>query len=95
MNVFLLLAHCISRLSAVSDNLILSIFTGYMLEPDQEQRPDIFQVSYFAFKLAKKDCPVSNINVSSLFFFTVLPGVFIGSIDKSQPTQLRKKFSIS
>lgn len=67
-----------------------------MLEPDQEQRPDIFQVSYFAFKLAKKDCPVSNINVSSLlFFFTVLSGVFIGSIDKSQPTQLRKKFSIS
>ncbi|XP_008938164.1 PREDICTED: BMP-2-inducible protein kinase-like, partial [Merops nubicus] len=34
----------------------------YMLEPDQEQRPDIFQVSYFAFKLAKKDCPVSNIH---------------------------------
>lgn len=36
-----------------------------MLEPDQEQRPDIFQVSYFAFKIAKKDCPVSNINVST------------------------------
>ncbi|KAM4781693.1 BMP-2-inducible protein kinase isoform 2-T2 [Cyanocitta cristata] len=36
----------------------------YMLEPDQEQRPDIFQVSYFAFKIAKKDCPVSNINNS-------------------------------
>lgn len=42
-----------------------------MLEPDQEQRPDIFQVSYIAFKLAKKDCPVSNMNVSSLegFFY--------------------------
>ncbi|XP_007496025.2 BMP-2-inducible protein kinase isoform X3 [Monodelphis domestica] len=38
----------------------------YMLEPDQEHRPDIFQVSYFAFKFAKKDCPVSNINNSSL-----------------------------
>ncbi|KFQ13403.1 BMP-2-inducible protein kinase, partial [Leptosomus discolor] len=36
----------------------------YMLEPDQEQRPDIFQVSFFAFKLAKKDNPVSNINNS-------------------------------
>lgn len=48
-----------------SDSLILPIFAGYMLEPDQEQRPDIFQVSYFAFKLAKKDCPVSNINVSN------------------------------
>nr|XP_033819441.1 BMP-2-inducible protein kinase isoform X2 [Geotrypetes seraphini] len=33
----------------------------YMLEPDQEWRPDIFQVSYFTFQLAKKDCPVSNI----------------------------------
>ncbi|XP_043826291.1 BMP-2-inducible protein kinase [Dromiciops gliroides] len=38
----------------------------YMLEPDQDHRPDIFQVSYFAFKFAKKDCPVSNINNSSL-----------------------------
>ncbi|KAM7022056.1 BMP-2-inducible protein kinase [Passerculus sandwichensis] len=36
----------------------------YMLEPDQEKRPDIFQVSYFAFKIAKKECPVSNINNS-------------------------------
>lgn len=35
-----------------------------MLEPDQERRPDIFQISFFAFKLAKKDCPISNINVS-------------------------------
>nr|XP_020007553.1 BMP-2-inducible protein kinase [Castor canadensis] len=38
----------------------------FMLEPDPEHRPDIFQVSYFAFKFAKKDCPVSNINVSSI-----------------------------
>nr|XP_020007523.1 BMP-2-inducible protein kinase-like [Castor canadensis] len=37
-----------------------------MLEPDPEHRPDIFQVSYFAFKFAKKDCPVSNINNSSI-----------------------------
>lgn len=39
-------------------------FTGYMLEPDQEKRPDIYQVSYFAFKLAGKDCPVPNLFVS-------------------------------
>ncbi|XP_054993349.1 BMP-2-inducible protein kinase isoform X2 [Sorex araneus] len=38
----------------------------FMLEPDPEQRPDIFQVSYFAFKFAKKDCPISNINNSSI-----------------------------
>ncbi|XP_029018377.1 BMP-2-inducible protein kinase isoform X2 [Betta splendens] len=33
----------------------------YMLEPDQEKRPDIYQVSYLAFKLAGKDCPVPNL----------------------------------
>uniref|UniRef100_A0A672YDG7 non-specific serine/threonine protein kinase n=1 Tax=Sphaeramia orbicularis TaxID=375764 RepID=A0A672YDG7_9TELE len=33
----------------------------YMLEPDQEKRPDVYQVSYFAFKLAGKDCPVPNL----------------------------------
>lgn len=39
-------------------------FPGYMLEPDQEKRPDIYQVSHFAFKLAGKDCPVPNLLVS-------------------------------
>ncbi|XP_051525989.1 AP2-associated protein kinase 1-like isoform X3 [Myxocyprinus asiaticus] len=32
----------------------------YMLEPDPDVRPDIYQVSYFAFKLAGKECPVQN-----------------------------------
>ncbi|XP_063788144.1 AP2-associated protein kinase 1 isoform X7 [Pseudophryne corroboree] len=32
----------------------------YMLEPDPDKRPDIYQVSYFAFKLAKRECPVPN-----------------------------------
>lgn len=36
-----------------------------MLEPDPDKRPDIYQVSYFAFKLAKKDCPVQNVQVST------------------------------
>lgn len=39
--------------------------TGYMLEPDQEKRPDIYQVSYFAFRLTGKECPVPNLFVSS------------------------------
>uniref|UniRef100_A0A3B4V4Y1 BMP2 inducible kinase n=1 Tax=Seriola dumerili TaxID=41447 RepID=A0A3B4V4Y1_SERDU len=39
----------------------LHCLIGYMLEPDQEKRPDIYQVSYFAFKLAGKDCPVPNL----------------------------------
>lgn len=38
----------------------------YMLEPDLEKRPDIFQVSYFAFKLLGKECPVQNLNNSAI-----------------------------
>ncbi|XP_034451986.1 AP2-associated protein kinase 1-like isoform X2 [Hippoglossus hippoglossus] len=34
----------------------------YMLEPDPEKRPDIYQVSYFAFKLARRECPVPNVH---------------------------------
>lgn len=35
-----------------------------MLEPDPDKRPDIYQVSYFAFKLAQRTCPVQNVKVS-------------------------------
>uniref|UniRef100_A0A668AZT4 non-specific serine/threonine protein kinase n=1 Tax=Myripristis murdjan TaxID=586833 RepID=A0A668AZT4_9TELE len=35
----------------------------YMLEPDPDKRPDIYQVSYFAFKLARRECPVQNVHV--------------------------------
>ncbi|KAL2092624.1 hypothetical protein ACEWY4_012422 [Coilia grayii] len=38
----------------------------YMLEPDPENRPDIYQVSYFAFKLARRECPVQNVNNSPI-----------------------------
>ncbi|KAA0713688.1 AP2-associated protein kinase 1 [Triplophysa tibetana] len=34
----------------------------YMLEPDADLRPDIYQVSYFAFKYARKECSVQNVN---------------------------------
>lgn len=37
-----------------------------MLEPDPDKRPDIYQVSYFAFKLTRRDCPVQNVKVSVL-----------------------------
>ncbi|XP_053509851.1 BMP-2-inducible protein kinase isoform X1 [Ictalurus furcatus] len=33
----------------------------YMLEPDPEKRPDIYQVSYFVFRLAGRECPVPNL----------------------------------
>ncbi|XP_053726436.1 AP2-associated protein kinase 1-like isoform X8 [Synchiropus splendidus] len=37
----------------------------YMLEPDPCMRPDIHQVSHFAFKLCRRECPVPNLhNVS-------------------------------
>ncbi|XP_035811731.2 AP2-associated protein kinase 1-like isoform X6 [Amphiprion ocellaris] len=38
----------------------------YMLEPDPDKRPDIYQVSYFAFKLARRECPVPNVNNSPI-----------------------------
>ncbi|KAM6930366.1 AP2-associated protein kinase 1 [Xenentodon cancila] len=38
----------------------------YMLEPDPDKRPDIYQVSYFAFKLARRECPVLNVNNSPI-----------------------------
>ncbi|XP_074494529.1 AP2-associated protein kinase 1-like isoform X15 [Sebastes fasciatus] len=38
----------------------------YMLEPDPDMRPDIYQISYFAFKLARRECPVPNVHNSSI-----------------------------
>ncbi|KAG7243881.1 hypothetical protein INR49_006036 [Caranx melampygus] len=38
----------------------------YMLEPDPDKRPDIYQVSYFAFKLARRECPVQNVHNSPI-----------------------------
>nr|XP_046231197.1 AP2-associated protein kinase 1-like isoform X2 [Scatophagus argus] len=38
----------------------------YMLEPDPDKRPDIYQVSYFAFKLAQRTCPVQNVKNSPI-----------------------------
>ncbi|XP_075714638.1 AP2-associated protein kinase 1 isoform X3 [Rhinoderma darwinii] len=38
----------------------------YMLEPDPDKRPDIYQVSYFAFKLVKRECPVPNVQDSTI-----------------------------
>nr|XP_046243126.1 AP2-associated protein kinase 1-like isoform X14 [Scatophagus argus] len=38
----------------------------YMLEPDPDNRPDIYQISYFAFKLARRECPVPNVHNSPI-----------------------------
>ncbi|KFR00927.1 BMP-2-inducible protein kinase, partial [Nipponia nippon] len=63
----------------------------YMLEPDQEQRPDIFQVSYFAFKLAKKDCPVCNINNSPVP--STLPEPMTASEAAARKSQIKARIT--
>ncbi|NXK87295.1 BMP2K kinase, partial [Formicarius rufipectus] len=63
----------------------------YMLEPDQEQRPDIFQVSYFAFKIAKKDCPVSNINNSPVP--SALPEPMTASEAAARKSQIKARIT--
>ncbi|XP_065294030.1 AP2-associated protein kinase 1 isoform X3 [Dermacentor albipictus] len=45
----------------------------YMLEVQPEKRPDIFQVSYVAFSLAGKECPVQNLHNSSIPNIEQLP----------------------
>lgn len=44
----------------------------YMLEPDQEKRPNIWQVCEIAFRLQGKDNPVTNLHVSSNCRFTTI-----------------------
>uniref|UniRef100_A0ACB8E964 BMP-2-inducible protein kinase n=1 Tax=Sphaerodactylus townsendi TaxID=933632 RepID=A0ACB8E964_9SAUR len=63
----------------------------YMLEPDQERRPDIFQVSFFAFKIAKKDCPISNINNSPLP--STLPEPLTASEAAAKKSQIKARIT--
>ncbi|XP_070295353.1 LOW QUALITY PROTEIN: BMP-2-inducible protein kinase-like [Salvelinus sp. IW2-2015] len=62
-------AICERKLIVLTNSKIsskLHCLIRYMLEPDHEKRPDIYQVSYFAFKLAGKECPVPNLFNSPL-----------------------------
>lgn len=36
----------------------------YMLTPDPDKRPDIYQVASLVFQLAGQKCPVKNLNAS-------------------------------
>ncbi|RWS13836.1 AP2-associated protein kinase 1-like protein [Dinothrombium tinctorium] len=45
----------------------------YMLEPEPEKRPDIYQVSAIAFRLAHRECPVNNVNNLSVPTLDQLP----------------------
>ncbi|XP_077417905.1 AP2-associated protein kinase 1 isoform X3 [Vanacampus margaritifer] len=38
----------------------------YILEPDPDKRPDIYQVSHFAFKLNRQECPIPNVYNASI-----------------------------
>ncbi|XP_034944817.1 AP2-associated protein kinase 1 isoform X3 [Chelonus insularis] len=63
-----------SRYSKVLHNLI-----RYMLEPDPDLRPDIFQVSTIAFQLYGKECPVQNLNKVPTPSLDSLPIAFVES----------------
>ncbi|XP_075215855.1 numb-associated kinase [Lycorma delicatula] len=45
----------------------------YMLEPDPDKRPDIFQVSHVAFTMQGKECPVQNLHKVPLPVVDQLP----------------------
>ena len=52
------------------------LFSEFMLEPDADKRPDIFQVSHIAFSLQGKDCPVQNLHVRQIMeciFYIFIP----------------------
>ncbi|XP_072439241.1 AP2-associated protein kinase 1-like isoform X3 [Chiloscyllium punctatum] len=38
----------------------------YILEADPDNRPDIYQVSFFTFRMSKRMCPVKNVNNVSI-----------------------------
>lgn len=65
----------------------------YMLEPDQERRPDIYQVSYFAFRLAKRECPVPNVYNSTIP--QALPEPLTASEAASKKTQIKTRITDS
>ncbi|XP_059523562.1 BMP-2-inducible protein kinase isoform X6 [Myotis daubentonii] len=85
-------------INSISDNvwevlILMEYCRGFMLEPDPERRPDIFQVSYFAFKFAKKDCPISNINNSSIP--SALPEPMTASEAASRKSQIKARITDS
>ncbi|XP_014252823.1 AP2-associated protein kinase 1 isoform X2 [Cimex lectularius] len=59
----------------------------YMLEPDAEKRPDIFQVSSVAFSLAGRECPVQNLYNS--------PAVTLEELSNIQENDNKKKKSVT
>ncbi|XP_062899603.1 BMP-2-inducible protein kinase [Mobula hypostoma] len=63
----------------------------YMLEPCPDKRPDIYQVSDFAFKLIGKACPLPNINNASIP--TVFPEPMTASEAAARKSQTKARLS--
>ncbi|EDO39786.1 predicted protein, partial [Nematostella vectensis] len=62
---------------------------SYILDPDPDTRPDIYQVSFEAFRLRGQDCPVLNVNKSSVPQFLPEPKQKPDVVDKSRTARLR------
>ncbi|KAK7113192.1 AP2-associated protein kinase 1-like [Littorina saxatilis] len=63
---------------------------AYMLEKDPSKRPDIFQVSYVAFQLLKKENPVPNMNSVAIPDLNNLPVPLTESEAKQIKTSTQK-----
>ncbi|XP_067008886.2 BMP-2-inducible protein kinase [Anabrus simplex] len=63
----------------------------YMLEPDQDKRPDIYQVAYVAFALQGKDCPVQNLHKSPVPVLDQLPCPLLESESKRTSVKVTKQ----
>ncbi|XP_036791755.1 AP2-associated protein kinase 1 isoform X13 [Oncorhynchus mykiss] len=63
----------------------------YMLEPDPELRPDIYQVSHFSFRLAGIECPIRNVHNSPIP--TKLPEPIRASDAVAKKTQSKARLS--
>ncbi|KAB0791983.1 hypothetical protein PPYR_13944 [Photinus pyralis] len=61
----------------------------YMLEPDSDRRPDIFQVSCIAFPLLGKDNPVQNLHNTPIPSLDDLPVPQLESESKKMHTQVK------
>lgn len=67
----------------------------YMLEPDPDTRPDIFQVSSLAFKLSQRSCPVQNLHSSKVPLISNLPVPTTESMQRQQKENRTTRANIS
>ncbi|CAH1407984.1 unnamed protein product [Nezara viridula] len=66
----------------------------FMLEPDAEKRPDIYQVSYVAFALVGKECPVQNLHKSPIISLEELMSIQENEVKKKKSVTPSKTHSV-